>query len=108
MANKIGYETRKGLYMDLIGHYGCKAQAAVAIEEMSELTKELCKNLFRGADNHAALIEEIADVQIMIEQLRLIYECNDEVCEKMDEKIERMYERLHRTAPRYVASEGAR
>lgn len=108
MANKIGYETRKGLYMDYIAQYGCKAQAAVAIEEMSELTKELCKNLFRGAENHKALIEEIADVTIMLEQLRLIYEANDEVCEQMDRKIERMYERLYRTAPRYVASEGAR
>ena len=101
MANKIGYETRKGLYMDIIAQYGCKTQAGVAIEEMSELTKELCKNLFRGAENHKALIEEIADATIMLEQLRLIYEANDEVCDAMDMKIERMYERLHRTAPSY-------
>ena len=101
-------EYREIIYRKAFERFGKVNQITVAIEEMSELTKELCKNLFRGAENHKALIEEIADVTIMLEQLRLIYEANDEVCEQMDRKIERMYERLYRTAPRYVASEGAR
>ena len=44
----------------------------MAMEEMSELTKELSKNL-RGADNAKALAEEIADVEIMLEQLKVIF-----------------------------------
>lgn len=97
--NKISYETRKNLYMEYICHYGSLKQAGVAIEEMSELTKELSKNIFRGEQNREQIVDELADVTIMLEQLRLIYEVNDDVCEHMDAKIERMYERLHKTAP---------
>lgn len=64
-------EKRK-LYKDLIDKYGEK-QVIVAIEELSELQKELCKNL-RGRKNKVALIEEIADVLIMVEQMIVYFE----------------------------------
>lgn len=41
--------------------FGAEAQMVMAIEEMSELTKELCKHR-RGCDNVEAIAEEIADV----------------------------------------------
>lgn len=41
--------------------FGAEAQMVMAIEEMSELTKELCKHR-RGRDNVEAIAEEIADV----------------------------------------------
>ena len=47
-------------------------QTMVAIEEMSELTKELVKQM-RGRDNKDAIAEEMADVEIMMCQLRLMY-----------------------------------
>ena len=40
----------------------------IFFEEMSELQKELCKH-DRGKDNREAIAEEIADVQIMLEQM---------------------------------------
>ena len=47
-----------------ISFYGSEIQRVIAIEELSELQKELCKSLRTGADRpHIA--EEIADVQIM-------------------------------------------
>ena len=52
--------------------WGGQAQMLMVVEEMSELTKELSKNL-RGADNFKALAEEIADVEIMLEQLKVIF-----------------------------------
>ena len=58
---------KRELYKDLINKYGEK-QVIVAIEELSELQKELCKNL-RGRKNQLALTEEIADVLIMVEQM---------------------------------------
>ena len=55
-----------------IAAYGKNAQVDMAIEEMSELTKALCKErryeLVKGthAEAHANVIEEIADVLIAI------------------------------------------
>lgn len=49
-------------YAEAVRAYGKQSQLVMAMEEMSELTKELSKNL-RGADNAKALAEEIADVE---------------------------------------------
>ena len=65
---------KRELYKDLINKYGEK-QVIVAIEELSELQKELCKNL-RGRKNQLALTEEIADVLIMVEQMIVYFEIN--------------------------------
>lgn len=59
-------------YAEAVRTYGKQSQVVLAMEEMSELTKELSKNL-RGRNNTAALAEEIADVEIMLEQLKTIY-----------------------------------
>lgn len=59
-------------YVEAVRAYGKQSQLVMAMEEMSELTKELSKNL-RGADNSKALAEEIADVEIMLEQLKVIF-----------------------------------
>jgi hypothetical protein len=51
---------------------GANYQIGVAIEEMAELTKELTKHL-RNKGNEYGICEEIADVEIMLAQLKLIY-----------------------------------
>lgn len=61
--------------------YGANAQTDMCIEEMSELTKALLKMRRAGYPKtgeynhelHKAIIEEIADVQIMLEQMKIIY-----------------------------------
>ena len=63
--------------------FGMDLQTLVAIEELSELQKELCKNR-RGRENQTNIAEEIADVQIMIEQMMMLYDC-----EKMVDKFRR-------------------
>lgn len=66
-----------------------------AIEELSELQKELCKSLRSGADRpHIA--EEIADVQIMLEEMMMLYECREDVSIWRRKKVNRLYERLVR------------
>ena len=65
----------------------------MAIEEMSELTKELCKH-FRGRNNEEEIVDELADVTIMVEQLRLIFGVNDAVCDQMDVKMLRLKKRI--------------
>ena len=81
-------------YNKAIELYGEKAQKLMAIEEMSELTKEICKD-FRGKLNREHLIEEIVDVIITIDQLMMMYEISGDEIEKMRErKFERLKERL--------------
>ena len=78
-----------------IDKYGKTLQTVVAIEEMSELIKELSKNM-RGKDNHDAIAEEIADVYIMLDQIMIMNDIQlKEVVDKMSEKLERLRERMH-------------
>ena len=65
----------------------------MAVEEMSELTKELCKRL-RGRDNLEAIAEEIADVQIMLRQLVILFDCKEVVDKYRRYKLERLARRV--------------
>ena len=91
--NKIAYEERKEIYEKALRTWGTQAQIMMAIEEMSELTKELCKH-FRGRPNGEEIVDELADVTIMVVQLRLIFGVNDAVCDQMDVKMLRLKKRL--------------
>ena len=91
--NCITYEERKTTYEEALSKWGIEAQILMAVEEMSELIKEICK-LYRGKNDMDAMADEIADVTIMLEQLRLIYDLDNLVCEHMDAKILRLQSRL--------------
>jgi hypothetical protein len=91
--NNISYEERAKVYADALTTFGTNCQLVVALEEMSELQKEICK-AFRGEINRAHLAEEIADATIMLEQVRQIFNCNEQVCSMMDRKILRLRQRI--------------
>ncbi|MDN5307960.1 MAG: hypothetical protein PWP16_1323 [Eubacteriaceae bacterium] len=58
----------------VIAKWGMKLQSIKAIEEMSELTKELSKVMLdQDQSNNENILEEMADVQIMLNQLAIIY-----------------------------------
>jgi NTP pyrophosphatase (non-canonical NTP hydrolase) len=66
----------------------------MVIEEMSELTKEICKYK-RGKKDKEHMTEEIADVYIMLEQLKGIMEIEPVAVEYYRvNKIERLKNRL--------------
>lgn len=91
--NKITYEQRVQVYTKALSHFGKANQLVVALEELSEAQKEICKFL-RGLGDRDHLAEEIADATIVLEQMRYIFGVNDLVCEKMDEKIQRLDDNL--------------
>jgi len=64
------------LYTSLLAQNGQNEQLMVAIEEMSELTKELTK-MSRGNGSTMKLTEEIADVSICLEQIKLFFNIED-------------------------------
>ncbi len=68
--------------------FGDVAQEEVAIEECSELIQAI-SHKHRGREHNIA--EEIADVEIMLEQLKIINNCREEVAEIHKQKIERLY-----------------
>jgi hypothetical protein len=73
--------------------YGSLPQIVMVFEEMSELQKELCKYL-RGKYSPASIAEEIADVEIMIEQMKMLFCCAEDVRNERRCKVERLKERL--------------
>lgn len=81
------------IYKSAIEKYGANHQETKAIEEMSELIKEICKNK-DGEDNVEQIAEEIADVQIMLEQMKILFDCETAVCFWQDEKLQRLQKRL--------------
>lgn len=79
----------------IINKYGKEAQVLQTVEEMSELTKELIKNINRGKDNENEITLEIADVLIMIMQLVEIYNIDgDKILGAMEYKLLRQDERM--------------
>ena len=73
--------------------YGAQMQAVVAVEEMAELTKELCK-FQRGGLRPEKLAEELADVELLLAQLRILFG-NAEAVEKWKaKKLLRLRERM--------------
>ena len=74
--------------------WGGTVQMLVAVGEMSELQKEILKNINRKKDNRAQIIEETADVLIMLEQLQLYYDIREEVKDYMDKKLQLVAGRL--------------
>lgn len=87
-------------YQKFLDAWGQEAQERMAIEEMSELTKELCKKIRLMRDDFAEnnneklqrtiehVKEEIADVLNMAEQLE-IYFGEEEIEKIREEKMKR-------------------
>lgn len=73
--------------------FGERAQMTMAVEEMSELTKELCKN-GRGQENTTHIAEEIADVEIMLCQMKMLFDCTGQVETFRRYKLERLAGRI--------------
>ena len=78
-----------------ISVFGLRSQKDLAIEEMSELTKAICKERrartkIERAEARANIIEEIADVYIMLQQLIMIYDQDGECQSAVDYKVDRL------------------
>ena len=83
------------LYMDAMSKFGHQSQMIKTIEECAELQKAFAKllNNWNEKDYNNA-IEEIADVQIMIDQMKLVFGIEAVRCVKKD-KIKRLKSRVY-------------
>lgn len=74
----------KDFVKEIMAKYG-KLQLVIAIEEMSELTKEISKDL-RGKGKREHIIEEMADVQLILDELKEYYNISQEDIYKVKRK----------------------
>lgn len=82
-------------------HYGLNAQLNVATEELAELIQAIAR--FRRADENDMLemairenlvAEEIADVEVMLAQIKYLMKIDEKVKEFAKYKIERQIKRM--------------
>lgn len=83
-----------------IDSYGRVNQVIKTVEELSELSQALCKILTsKFTDDNSEIFEnifeEMADVEIMLEQCKMIfYKSEDKINDYKKKKIERLERRL--------------
>jgi len=85
--------TREQIHRKVIAKYGRRLQLMIFIEETAELIKEMIREL-RQKGNTDKTIERIADAEIMVEQLKIIYNCHHQVEEVKNLKLARLNERI--------------
>ena len=82
-------------FQKAIDEYGAANQLVVLFEEMSELQKEVCKAFrYNRAQFAPHVAEEVADLEIMLEQTKLIFGIDDDVEMWRLDKVVRLRERL--------------
>lgn len=93
MAEHLKERHNTDVYCRAVNHYGETSRLILAIEEMSELTKELSKHI-RGRNNISAICEEMADVEIMLEQLKIVFNNRAAVDYHKAHKLQRLADRM--------------
>ena len=79
----------------IIAHYGARTQIEKAVEECAELIQALMKPR-NPREIIDSVVDELADVSVMVEQLKLIFFCADQVEERIAFKIKRQLERIEK------------
>lgn len=79
-------------------HYGYKHQRKKLIEEMAELTVEIChldeRGNYQDFEHRQGIYEEIADVEVVLEQIKYLLNCEEEVEAMKTYKVRRQLERM--------------
>lgn len=78
-----------------IASYGENMQLLKAVEEMAELQKEIIKYL-EGANNRNQIVEEMADVGIMLDQLKIIFSTENDLPRMRKSKLKRLENRMNK------------
>lgn len=79
----------------IINNYGSESQIDKCIEECAELQKALLKNRRNpNSKIREEVIDEIADTYIMLEQMKIIFFCENEVIDRIRYKVNRQMQRI--------------
>lgn len=84
---------KKSDVIDVVHFYGAENQKLKACEELCELQEAILKDVNKHIDS--GVVEEIADVYIMLSQLEIIYDIdNSDLVEMIAYKLDRQRERM--------------
>ena len=87
-------DLQKNALVKALEKFGSISELIITVEELSELQKEVTKQL-RNEGKMENLVEEMADVYIVMEYLKLIFAINDEdIKTEIAFKIDRLISRL--------------
>lgn len=81
------------IYRAALDTFGAEAQTKMLFEEIGELMAAICQ-YSRGRDKVAHVAEEIADVRIMLNQMAVLFGCEDEVERQRRYKLRRLEQRI--------------
>ncbi len=81
------------LYYGAVEKWGKDHQLLVTVEEMAEAIAKISQFVNRGRDVEDELVEELADVVIMMEQMRVIY--GDKLLKAIYKKLDKLERHLN-------------
>ena len=86
-------DNERAVFQKALDTWGAEAQSLCLLEEMAELQDALCKHK-RGRRSVEDIAEEMADVGIMLDQMKLHFHIEEEVAAQRASKTARIEERL--------------
>lgn len=89
VKNESRHMTEREILEGVQLEFGAHHEMFVALEELSELQKEICKDL-RDEGDDDAIAEEMADVQIVLAHLEMMYNNAERVADFRKEKLMRL------------------
>ena len=91
-------EIQKSKVYRIAKHYGLKKQKQTALQELNELSGVLLRRkdqIPNKAEHKNNMIDEIADVYVVLEQLKLLYHLKEkDVQQRITFKLNRQIERI--------------
>lgn len=97
----MDHKTAREICKTIAAHYGPTAQMVKTIEELAELIQVLAKMHYAINDEYGAnpalqehFVEELADAGIMLFQMGMIFNLEDDLAKKTEEKLLRQLERI--------------
>ena len=88
-------DMERAVFQKALDTWGADSQFLCLLEEMAELQDALCKYK-RGRRTREDIAEEMADVSIMLDQMKLHFRLEEEVEAQRARKVERIKGRLEK------------
>lgn len=90
----LSEEERRLIISESVKRQSCDIKCAIVMEELAELIQQVSKQLRNTGDSYD-LVEEMADVYICLEFLKLIFDVDPDMLQKaIDVKLKREAERI--------------
>lgn len=90
----MNIEEMLGLTKEIADNFGLEKQKLKLIEELSELTRALAMDIAKGMDISKDTLSEIADVNVLINQILYLSNSKDELKQQIEYKLQRTIQRI--------------